>query len=133
MECESQAKRRKLSNLDHQLPDSASVAKYLSNLSLLSFTDMAERIVKSDECETVTYGVDDTVKDAGYKRYDVKTTHVTIEDENKNRETFTSGFYQNASHAGKIAAETVQHDVAKMDVVTNMTYRELFSTNSTSL
>ena len=49
--------------------------------------------------------------------------HITILDEEKDRETFTSGFYQNASHTGKIAAETVQHDVAKMAILTNNTYR----------
>ena len=122
---ECKAKRRKLSNLDHQLPDRKAVASYLADFSLLSFTDMAERISNCGENETVTYGVDDTIKAAGFKRYDVKTNHVTIEDENKNRETFTSGFYQNASHKGKDAAETVQHDLAKMAVVTNTTYREI--------
>ena len=55
----------------------------------------------------------------------MKTNHVTIEDENKNRETFTSGFYQIASHKGKAAAETVLHDLAQMAVVTNTTYREI--------
>ena len=51
---ETQPKKRKLLNLDHQLPDRITVAKYLSDFSLLSFTVMAERIVNSSENETIT-------------------------------------------------------------------------------
>ena len=36
--------------------------------------------------------VDDTVKAAGFRRYDVKRTHVTILDDEKKQETFTSRF-----------------------------------------
>ena len=57
----------------------------------------------------------------------MKNIHVTILDDEKNRETFTSGFYPNASHTGKDAAETVKHDVAKMAVLTNNTYRDMDS------
>ena len=66
------------------------------------------------------------LKAAGHKRFDVKTMHVTVIDEEKNRETFTSGFYQNASHSGKTSAETVKHDIAKMAILTNNTYWEMF-------
>ena len=88
---------------------------------------MAESMVEAkDEGKTVTYGVDDTVKAAGNKRHDVKTMHVTIIDGEKKRETFTSGFYPNASHAGQAAAETVSLNIAKMFILTNNTYREMF-------
>ena len=125
---EPKKKRRKLSNLTYQLPDRSTVAAYLSDFALLSFTDMAERMVEAkEERKSITYGVDDTVKAAGFRRHDVKNIHVTILDDEKNRETFTSGFYPNASHTGKDAAETVKHDVAKMAVLTNNTYREMLS------
>ena len=111
-------KRRKLSNLTFQLPDRSTVAAYLSDFALLSFTDMAERMVEAKkENKSITYGVDDTVKAAGFRRHDVKNMHITILDEKKNRETYTSGFYPNASHTGKDAAETVKHDIAKMAVL----------------
>ena len=79
-------KPRKLGNLDYQLPDRVTVSKYLSDFSLLSYTDMAESIVNAAaEDKSVTYGVDDTVKAAGFRKFDVKTMHVTILDEEKNR------------------------------------------------
>ena len=121
-------KRRKLSNLTYQLPSRHTVSQYLSDYALLSFADMAESMLKAnEEGKTITYGVDDTVKAAGFRRHDVKTVHVTILDEKKNRESFTSGFYPNASHFGKDATETIQHDVAKMAVLTNSTYRDILS------
>ena len=83
-------------------------------------------IEANKEEKTVMFGMDDTVKGAGHKRFDVKTTHVTIIDDDKNRETFTSVFYPNASHAGEAAVETVRHDIAKMAILTNNTYREVF-------
>ena len=121
-------RRSSLTNLDYQLPHRETVENYISDFSLLSFKDMAESIVNAKaENKSVTYGVDDTVKAAGHKRHDVKTTHITIRDEEKNRETFTSGFYPNASHSGEAAAETVKHDIAKMAVLTNSTYKEILS------
>ena len=89
---------------------------------------MAETMIRAkNENKTVTYGVDDTVKAAGFKQFDVKTMHVTVVDEDKNRETFTSGFYENASHSGKSSAETVKHDIAKMAVLTNNSYHEMLN------
>ena len=75
----------------------------------------------------MTYGVDDTVKAAGHRKHDVKTTHITIIDEHKDRETFSSGFYPNASHAGESAAETIKLDIAKMAVLTNNAYKDMFN------
>ena len=69
---------------------------------------MTESLLAAKEIgKTVTLGIDNTVKAAGFKRFDVKTTHVTILYKEKNRETFTSGFYQNASHEGDKAAEMI--------------------------
>ena len=106
-------KRRKLDFLDYQLPDRLTVSKYLEDMSLLSVADMAESMISAKEDgKSVTLGIDDTIKAAGFKRFDVKTTHATIIDKDKNRETFTSGFYKNASHEGVKAAETIKHDIA---------------------
>ena len=51
--------------------------------------------------------------------------HVTITADDKSRETFTSGFYENTSHTGIAAAETVKHDIAKMAILTDNTYEEM--------
>ena len=85
-------KRRKLDFLDYQLPDRLTVSKYLEDMSLLSVADMAESMISAKEDgKSVTLGIYDTIKTAGFKRFDVKTMHATIIDKDKNRETFTSG------------------------------------------
>ena len=78
---------------------------------------MAESIenAKANE-QVVTYGTDDTTKAAGFKKFDMKTNHITIIGEDKTRETYTSGFYENISHKGIHAADTIRHDIAKMAV-----------------
>ena len=78
-------KRCKLYYLDYQLPDRATIAKVLDNFALLSYADMAEAMIEANKEEkTVTFGMDDTVKAAGHKRFDVKTMHVTIINDDKN-------------------------------------------------
>ena len=69
---------------------------------------MAESIeIAKTNKEVVTYGTDDTTKAAGVKKFDMKATHVTIINEKRKRQTFTSGFYENVSHKGVDAAETI--------------------------
>ena len=87
---------------------------------------MAESIknAKSNK-HVVTYGIDDIRKAAGFKKFDMKTNHITIIGEDKARETYTSGFYENISHKGIHAADTIRHDIAKMAVLTDNTYKEM--------
>ena len=83
-------KRRKRSYLDYQLPDRATIAKVLDDFALLSYADMAEAMIETNKEEkTVTFGMDDIIESAGHKQFDVITTHVTIIDDDKNREAFT--------------------------------------------
>ena len=92
---------------DDVIPSRKTIAHMVKTYALLSFTDMAERIqeAKVNE-EIVTYGVDDTVKAAGNSKYDVKTGHITIIGDNKERETFTTGFHENPTCSGVDAAKT---------------------------
>ena len=116
----------KLMNYDYVLPHRSNIASKLSDFSLLSFLDMAESIenAKANE-QVVTYGTDDTTKAAGFKKFDMKTNHITIIGEDKTRETYTSGFYENISHKGIHAADTIRHDIAKMAVLTDNSYKEM--------
>ena len=98
----------------------------LTCYSLLSFADMAERIEGAREREeVVTFGVDDSIKAAGNNKYDLKTGHITLIDTQKSKETFTTGFKENASHCGKDAARIIQHELAKMAVLTGNTYEDM--------
>ena len=101
----------KVMNYDYVLPHRSNIASKLADFSLLSFLDMAESIENAKaNGQVVTYGIDDTTKAAGFKKFDMKTNHITIIGEDKTRETYTSGFYQNISHKGIHAADTIRHD-----------------------
>ena len=116
----------KVMNYDYVLPHRSNIASKLADFSLLSFLDMAESIENAKaNGQVVTYGIDDTTKAAGFKKFDMKTNHITIIGEDKTRETYTSGFYQNISHKGIHAADTIRHDIAKMAVLTENTYEEM--------
>ena len=114
--------------LDNVVPSRRKIASSVDDFALLSFADMAESISEAAKSgQVVTYGTDDTVKAAGKKKFDMKTTHVTIIDKEHNHQTFTSGFYENASHSGEISADTIRHDLAKMAVLTGNTYNDMLN------
>lgn len=115
-------------HLNFTLPSRTAIRNMVKDFSLISYQDMASTIASAQsDGKVVNYGVDDTIKAAGKKRLDVKTAHITIIDSEKKRESFTSGFFENTSHKGKVAAETVQYDIAKMAVLTENTYKDMFS------
>ena len=61
------------------------------------------------------------------KKYDVKTGHVSVIDEQKKRTTYSTGFTHNSSHSGKDQAENVQHKLAMMAVLAATTPEEVKS------
>ena len=65
------------------------------------------------------------MKAAGKKKRDMKTNRITIINEEHERQKYTSGFYENASHGGEFAAETIRHDIAKMAVITGNSYEDM--------
>ena len=100
----------------------------VGKFSLITFRDMANSIENAKkQALVVTLGSDDTVKAAGVKRLDIKAIHTTIIGPEKERESFSSGFYQNISHSGKDAAEILSLDIAKMAVVTNNSFDDMKS------
>ena len=88
------------------------------------------------EDSTTTMGVDDTRKGHGHRVHDVKATHVTIINQEKQRSTFTTGYMPNISHSGQDAAESL---TATMDILACLggcttgevkTYLHLFHSDS---
>ena len=53
------------------------------------------------------------------------TSHITICDSEKKRDSYSSGFYPNASHSGKASAETVRHDISKMTILSGNDYEDM--------
>ena len=122
----SEKKRKKISNLDFVLPSRNAIHKWVQQLSLLSLRDAATQISDARENnKVVNYGVDDTVKAVGNKRFDINGAHITITSEDKSRESFSTGFNINTSHSGVESAKTVQYNIAKLAVLTGNTYESM--------
>ena len=43
----------------------------------------------------------------------------------KRKDSYSSGFYPNASHSGKASAETVRHDISKMTILSGNDYEDM--------
>ena len=104
-----------MGKLDYVLPTRKAIRGMVKDYVLLSFTDMAQSMVDAhNDSKVVTYGSDDTIKAAGNRKFDMKTAHITITFESKERESFSSGFYPNVLHSGEASAKTVMHGISKM-------------------
>ena len=98
-------KRRKVNrNLENVFPSRRSLNRYLQDASYLNLRMVAE-IMLSKNDNVVTVGIDDTVKAAGRRLYDVKTDHITVSGPNQARRILTTGYSENISHTGLDAAQ----------------------------
>ena len=55
----------------------------------------------------------------------MKAAHITIVDEENERESFSTGFNTNISHSGVEVARTVTYDIAKLAVLTGNSFESL--------
>ena len=107
------------------MPSSRTVRRYLEDANLLNLKYLADRIISNPDEAVVTLGLDDTTKAAGNKVYDVKMTHFTFKRPESSRECFTTGFRENASHAGKEAAKQVTGIFSMMATLADCTVIEI--------
>ena len=118
-------KRKKVGNLEFVVPSRKAIRRWVQQFSLLSLKDVATQITEArEQNRVVNYGVDETVKAAGNKRFDIKWTHITITSGNS-RESCSTGFNTNASHSGEESAKTIQYDIEKLAVLTGNTYESM--------
>ena len=85
--------------------------------ALLNLKYVAKKILNKKDSEVITYGFDDTTKAAGFRLFDVKTDHITINSAEMNRETFTTGFTPNLSYSGQDQATTVKFKLQTLAVL----------------
>ena len=61
------------------LPSRTAISAWVKQFSLLTLRDVAIQLTNARSSgKYVNYGVDDTVKAAGNKRFDIKAAHITI-------------------------------------------------------
>ena len=101
----SKPKRRKVNTkLENVFPSRRTLNRYLQDASYLNLRMVAD-IMLSKTDEVMTVGIDDTVKAAGRRLYDVKTDHITVSGPNQPRRILTTGYSENISHKGIDAAQ----------------------------
>ena len=110
-------KRRVQSDLTYRFPSRPTRRKYLRYGALLNLKYVAKKILNKKDSEVITYGFDDATKAAGFRLFDVKTDHITINSAEMNRETFTTGFTPNLSHSGQDQTTTVKFKLQTLAVL----------------
>ena len=110
-------KRRVQTDLTYRFPSRATLRMYLRYGALLNLKYVAKKIIHKKDSEVITYGFDDTTKAAGFRVFDVKTDHITINSEEMERETLTTGFTPNLSHSGQDQASTVKYKLEQLAVL----------------
>ena len=123
-----QKKLKPTQDLTFVLPTRQTITNWSRDGYILNFKLVAEKVVEAkSNGAVVVLGLDDSLKADGNKKYDVKTGHVSVIDEQKKRTTYSTGFTHNISHSGKDQAENVQHTLAMMAVLAATTPEEVKS------
>ena len=110
-------KRRVQKNLTYRFPSRATRRKYLRYAALLNLRYVARRIIQKKSSDIITYGFDDTTKAAGFRLFDVKTDHITINSAEMEKETLTTGFTPNLSHSGQDQTTSVKFKLQTLAVL----------------
>ena len=104
-------------DLIYCFPSRATRRRWLRHGTLLNLRYVANKILKKQDEEVVTWGFDDTTKAAGVHLLDVKTSNITIDGDDRKRETYTTGFTPNLSHSGLDQAATLKHSLQMLAVL----------------
>ena len=126
-ECNNNEKKKRnvQTDLTYRFPSRQTLSLWLKDAAILNLKYLANHIFNKDDKDIVTWGTDDTVKKAGNKLFDAKTSHITIAGENKARQTFTTGFDPNISHTGEHSAFSINTKLKMLCVLTNQKSEDL--------
>jgi hypothetical protein len=120
-------KRRLCSDYRNIFPSRRCLAQYIEDASYLNLRSVAEYLTTKDESTVVTIGVDDTVKSAGHRSFDVKADHITIMGPEMKRKTMTTGYLENVSHSGEDAASGYMYKLQTLAFLANTTVEDIKS------
>ena len=120
-------KRRVQKNLTYRFPSRFTRRKYLRYAALLNLRYVARKILQKKSSDVITYGFDDTTKAAGFRLFDVKTDHITINSAEMEKETLTTGFTPNLSHSGQDQTTSVKFKLQTLAVLAGegTTYQDI--------
>ncbi|CAM1325724.1 Uncharacterised protein at_DN1125 [Pycnogonum litorale] len=112
-------------DLTYVFPSNRSIDKYLEDASYLNLHMVADYLVNKDDTDVVTVGLDDSTKAAGHRSFDVKTDHITITGPYKSRNTMTTGYQENVSHAVAEGAKAYEHKLQCMSILADCSVDDL--------
>ena len=70
--------RKCIRDLTYVFASRRTINRYIEDASYMNILIVAKRFINKGD-DVVTVGLDDTVKAAGHKRYDLKTDHITFQ------------------------------------------------------
>ena len=92
-------RRRATQDVSILFPSRRVFRQYLEDAAIFNLKFVAELLRDKNSDVVATMGFDDASKAAGYKHFDVKTTHLTMKNTTTgNRDTYTTGYRENKSH-----------------------------------
>ena len=95
----SNKRRRAIQDVSILFPSRCVFRQYLEDAAILNLKFVAELLRDKNSDVVATMGFDDANKAAGYKHFDVKTTHLTMKNTTTgNRDTYTTGYMENKCH-----------------------------------
>ncbi|ESO92790.1 hypothetical protein LOTGIDRAFT_162271 [Lottia gigantea] len=77
--------------------------------------------------DVITVGLDDTTKAAGHRLFDIKTDSITITQASGEKRLLTTGYLENASHAGKAGAEAYNFNLQCLAILAGSSVDEIKS------
>ncbi|ESP02454.1 hypothetical protein LOTGIDRAFT_172011 [Lottia gigantea] len=103
-EMDDPKKNRTARDLTFVMPSRRYLANYVQDASCLNLEMVARHLLNKVD-DVITVGLDDTTKAAGHRLFDIKTDSITITQASGEKRLLTTGYLENASHAGKAGAE----------------------------
>ena len=77
-ECQPRKKKRTEADLTFRFPTRKTISSWLKDGAILSLRHLGNIILNKKDA-VLTWGTDDTVKKAGYRLHDSKTSHITLQ------------------------------------------------------
>ena len=105
------------SDLTRRFPSRLTRRRWLKHGSLINLKYVANKIRDKRVNQILTLGFDDTTKAAGRQLFDVKSTNITLDGDDMDRETYTTGFSPNLSHSGQDQSTTLRHSLQVLSVL----------------
>jgi hypothetical protein len=104
-------------DLTYVFPSRQTRTKCRKAAALLNLRYVSKLTVEKRHSEVITLGFDDTTKHCGSRLHDVKSTHLTIDADDMDMKTITTGFTPNLSHSGEQQAITLHYSLEVLAIL----------------